>query len=96
MNRKSDDKTIERSGLVSPVMRSADLSERRCQQCGKKCLVMPVVPPKDENSYELMTGYYVESLEENVPSTILCDKCAGKHFDEGRLGFGGDGSAFWL
>lgn len=69
-----------------------DLDKRTCSDCDKMCYVITVEPADDPNAYLLTDGVWVESLDSERNSFVLCDDCAEKLYDAGKLGYSCSGA----
>lgn len=74
-------------------MKHPELDERVCSDCDRKVHVVTVEPLEDPNAFLLADGIWVETLSDDQHNFVLCDECARKLSDEGKLGYAGT-SAF--
>ena len=71
-----------------------DLVEHECRDCGKKVLTIDVEPPKHNESRLLETGVWVDPFGkgDDWKTFVLCDDCADKLYQSGKLGYTLDGA----
>lgn len=84
----SKQQTAQMDGLL-PVSCISDLDKRKCSDCCKKVYVLTITPPENDEAYQHTTGIWVTPIDDSK-NFVLCNECAGKLYDEGRLGFGCD------
>lgn len=72
-----------------------NLQERKCVQCKSTCLVDLSSSSTIDNILN-STGVFVTPVDDDEKPFILCDDCAQRLYDQDKLGYGGDGSAFMI
>lgn len=73
-------------------MTHLDLDKRKCSDCDKAVYVITVEPPDDPSAVLLTTGVWVDSLNDAHRPFVLCDSCADKLYQTGKLGYTSTGA----